>query len=167
MTFKNFYLKEDETYAIYCDMDGVLTDFIRQWKEYSKSNLPPTEYEDKYGKNDFWNKIDSYGVEYWMHMPWMPDGKTLWNYIKKYNPVILSAPSNKKESEEGKKFWVKENLGNVKLILSQTKFEHAAKNRILIDDREDKINNWKLRGGIGILHSSAKNTIEELKSYNL
>lgn len=165
MTFTTFY--ESEEYTIYCDMDGVLTDFEHQWKTFSKSNLDPDQFKDKYGESKFWEMIDSFGLDFWKDMKFMVDGKELWNYIKKYDPIILTSPSHNKVSEVGKNKWVKDNLGLNKIIFSHSKEEYAAKNRILIDDRESNINKWKLHGGIGILHSTTKNTIEELKSYSL
>ena len=37
------------------------------------------------------------------------------------------------------------------------------KNNVLIDDRPKNIEAWEAAGGIGIIHTSAKNTIEQLK----
>jgi hypothetical protein len=38
---------------------------------------------------------------------------------------------------------------------------------ILIDDRADTIREWDSQGGIGILHTSAANTIQQLKKLGL
>jgi hypothetical protein len=43
----------------------------------------------------------------------------------------------------------------------------AAEGKILIDDMEQTIREWKNAGGIGILHTSAANTIKELKKLGL
>ena len=53
----------------------------------------------------------------------------------------------------------------VKLNLpySHNKQKYAAPNHILIDDRKDLIEEWESQGGIGILHTSTKNTIECLR----
>ncbi len=40
-------------------------------------------------------------------------------------------------------------------------------NRILIDDLPNTIDEWNAKGGIGILHTSAANTIKELKKLGL
>jgi hypothetical protein len=37
----------------------------------------------------------------------------------------------------------------------------------LIDDREDNIEQWKSKGGIGILFKSTDQVIDELKQYGL
>ena len=40
----------------------------------------------------------------------------------------------------------------------------AIEGAVLIDDREKNINAWVEAGGIGILHTSAANTIDQLKA---
>ena len=100
----------------------------------------------------------------------MPDGKQLWDYIKKYNPFILTAPTFNPESKEGKRVWVTKHLDNVRKLYfksSTTKAEYSRKNRILIDDRAATVDDWNARGGIGILHTSAANTIKQLKQLGL
>jgi hypothetical protein len=165
-------LKEEETeqkYQIYCDMDGVLTDFDEQFKKLS-DGVPPGQYEEKNGKDVFWNLIHNAGVGFWVGMPWMPNGKTLWGYISKYNPTILSAPSRENESRLGKRLWVRNNLSpKPKLILAsaENKQNYAGADRILIDDRPSNVEQWRSKGGIGILFVSTEQTINELKELGL
>ena len=101
----------------------------------------------------------------------MPDGKTLWSYIKKYKPHILSSPSRSQSSRVGKEAWVRINLPNSinKLLLypRHEKQLFAAKNHILIDDLEKTIIEWREKGGIGIHHTSAIDTISQLKKLGL
>ena len=155
-------------YEIYSDMDGVLTDFDAHFMEASDGMLP-SEYQKIHGVNGFWSLIDEGGEAYWVEMPWMPDGKTYWDYIKDYNPILLSSPSRSSSSRIGKRVWVKNNLPGTKLILSQSKDKqnYAQKNRILIDDRPSNIEQWRSQGGIGILHTSAADTIQQLKKLGL
>ena len=154
-------------YKIYCDMDDVICDFNKQFKQFG--NILPKEYKDKYGIDKFWELIDKVGVDFWSQMPWMPEGKQLWSYIEKYKPVLLSSPSRSYTSRYGKKLWVQENLPGTKLILAQraNKQDYAGKNKILIDDREDTISEWNAAGGIGILFKSTSQTINDLKSLEL
>ena len=102
-------------------------------------------------------------------MPWMPDGKELWNHIKQYKPTLLSAPSRENESRLGKRVWVKNNIPGTPLILAaaEKKKNYARKNAILIDDRVSNINDWNAAGGIGILHTSTSSTLEKLAKYGL
>jgi hypothetical protein len=40
---------------------------------------------------------------------------------------------------------------------------YAFEGSILVDDRQKNIDSWVENGGIGIVHTSAENTINELK----
>jgi hypothetical protein len=157
-----------EEYVIYSDMDGVITDFDERFMKYSKG-IPPSQYESKNGKEAFWDLITKEGVKFWVGMDWMSDGRTYWDYIKKYNPILLSAPSREESSRLGKRLWVKKNLPGTKLMLAyaKDKQKEAAPNHILIDDRKSNIDEWRANGGIGILHTSAASTIKQLQDLGL
>jgi len=159
---------EEPKYKIFSDMDGVLTDFEGRFEKYS-DGLPPRDYEKKFGKDKFWELIDGGGVGYWVGMPYMPDGETYWNYIKDYDVELLSSPSRSNTSRLGKRLWVRNNMPGVKLTLAQAylKKNYAASNHILIDDRKSNIDEWRAAGGIGILHTSAADTIQQLKKLGL
>ena len=156
-------------YKIYSDMDGVLTDFDKSFEKYSKG-IPPREYEKKFGKDGFWKLIDGEGkVGFWVGMPWMEDAKQYWDYIKDFDVELLSSPSRSETSRLGKRLWVRNNMPGIKLTLAQAynKKNYAEPNHILIDDRESNIEQWKEAGGIGILHTSAADTINQLKALGL
>ena len=154
-------------YKIYCDMDGVICDFDKQFEQFG--NMSARAYETKFGTDKFWELIDKVGVDFWSQIPWMPEGKQLWSYIEKYKPVLLSSPSRSYSSRYGKKLWVKENLSGSKLILAkrENKRDYANRKSILIDDRTDNINDWNTAGGIGILFTSTNQTIDKLKELGL
>ena len=166
-------LKEEEIanqklkYKLFVDMDQVLTDFDSRFEFFA--GLSPREYEQKYGLNKFWEIIGKVGADFWSKMSWMPEGKQLWDYIKKYNPSILSAPSKEASSRYGKRLWVQEHIPGTPLILAsrEKKKNYAGKNHILIDDREDNINEWVYAGGIGIQFKSTSQTISDLKKLGL
>jgi hypothetical protein len=160
--------EQPQNYIIYCDMDGVIADFDKRFTDLS--GMSPNQYEEKYGIEQFWNFIDNeIGVRFWVGIPWMQDGKQLWEYIKKYKPTLLSAPSRNNESRLGKRLWVKKHIPGAKLVLASraNKQDYAKPNAILIDDRPDTIIEWENKGGIGILHKSAEETIQKLKSLDL
>lgn len=160
MDIINNYLEEQTNYQIFCDLDGVLTDFKRAVQMLGKGTLEELEQKKilfpiiiKYGKIGFWSE-----------MPWMPDGKKLWKFIKSYRPTILTTPLTTINSKQGKQIWVRKKLGsNVPLVMSFKKEKYATPNSILIDDMEKNINPWIKAGGIGILHKNTKTTISKLK----
>jgi len=148
-------------------MDGVLADFEKGYAELT--NTKPTRSFNN--KKDFWQPISDAGASFWANLDWMSDGQQLWNYIKKYKPYLLSAPSMDPSSRVGKDAWVKMNMPNEyrKLLLypRAQKVLFANEDKILIDDMEQTIREWKNAGGIGILHTSATETIKELKKLGL
>ena len=161
-------LEENEKvmdYKIYCDMDGVLADFESGYEELTGVDL---KGEFKKG-DDFWDPIKVAGVGFWAGLKWMPDGQKLWDYLKPFNPVLLSAPSREQSSRIGKHVWVKYKIPGTKLILryAKQKQELATPESILIDDRQVNIDQWEAAGGIGILHTSTANTIQQLQKLGL
>lgn len=169
-------VEQNKNHKIYCDMDGVLTDFDRMF--YETAGITSEEFRKKHpddAPNDvlLWETIDKQGgLNFWSHMYWTSDGKMLWEYIKNKNTEILSAPSKTipEHSKLGKKLWCGRFLGKtvpLNLVRASEKQMFAKPHHILIDDMEKNIERWKKAGGIGILHKSAADTISELKSMGL
>ena len=149
-------------------MDGVLVDFDKQFKKYADRlydgnfSFRNTRITDE----EFWAIIDPIGVPFWSGPDWMPDGKTLWNYIKGYNPTILSSPSHRPVAIKGKEIWLKKHgFEGFEWIFEEKKYIHATEERILIDDFEKNITKWRNVGGIAIHHINAEQTINELIEY--
>ena len=172
-TLLDLYEAIKPKYTIFCEMDGVLVDFDKGYEDLTGKH---TKHADLQDRNEFWGLLKSSLKEkglteydYWVNLEWMSDGQTLWNYIKEYNPYVLTAPSMDPGSKQGKTEWVAR-LDNMKKIYfkpARFKQELSAKNRILIDDRADTIERWRSKGGIGILHTSAEDTINQLKQLGL
>ncbi len=167
---EGYPLKEEKPklpYKIYCDMDGVLTDFESRFEHYT--GMHPQEYEQQKGRAAFWNLIDvEIGVKFWIGMPWMPQGKRLWSFISPYRPDLLTSPSRDNNSRLGKNLWVKNNLNpkpRVIFAYSADKQRYANKNSILIDDKKSNVNEWTARGGIAIRckNGDVDHVIEKLK----
>jgi hypothetical protein len=162
----------EPSYKIYCDLDDVLVDFLKGVQEKVNPDIATREGWQKVKKED-WKKIVDMSPNFWAELDWMQDGKQLWNYIKSYDPIILTArPKTDPQARKGKLMWVKKHLGNKAykstiVTLGLLKQEHAGKNRILIDDYDRNIKQWRAAGGIGILHKNAMNSIEQLRKYGL
>ncbi len=166
MKFKGFYdyyhhiLRENNDFEVFLDLDGVIVDWVGSTKKVLNiKSLKPFNR----AKSDQHTIIDAQGLEFWSEMPWIKDGKQLWNFVKKFKPTILSSPRSYKFAPEGKKIWIKRELGSINVILSNNKSKFAKSNRILIDDYDKNINAWEKRGGIGILHTDTNSTIKKLK----
>jgi hypothetical protein len=167
--------EEDPKYKIYLDMDGVVADFDKRFTDLA--GMGPSEFEEKYGKNAFWDFIDEGDnkLVFWIGIPPMSDAKQLVDFVSNYDYEMLTAPSLKKQSVMGKGLWMKNQTNKglfpfkpkVNYKSAKNKKDFAAPNHILIDDREDNINSWIAAGGVGILHTSAASTINQLKKLGL
>ena len=102
--------KRGEDIRIFCDLDGVLVDFNRGFKnlEENSDKLTPKEYDKEHGKHSMWKIIDPEGEKFWIRLKWTKDGRELWDYLTRYNPIILSSPSRSKHSIPGKMEWIKQ-----------------------------------------------------------
>ena len=158
---KNILENKIEEYVIYLDLDGVLCDFMSAMR-----SRYPNSSEIKKNREEYQKLVDGMDVKFWSDMPWMSDGKILWNFVKDMNVEILSAPADSEASVEGKKLWVRKNLSpTIKINLSkaENKKDYAAINHILIDDKPENIDGWISEEGEGILHTTAHDSIKQLK----
>jgi hypothetical protein len=163
-TFKN-YIVEFDTPNIYCDMDGVIADFVAfTTKELGRP------FKDAY-----WTDLPE---NMFYLLPPMPDSTQLWGFIGKYNPNILTAiprsgrgPISERAADDKKK-WVKKHFkvseNRVYAVSRVDKSKFAIDGRdgrpnLLIDDHLKNIDAFKKAGGLGVHHVSARNTIMELK----
>lgn len=149
-------------------MDGVIVDFVKGYKELT--GVDTTHHVSS--TPQFWQSVDEQGPAFWALLDWTSDGRQLWDYIKKHKPSILSSPSRSQTSRVGKQAWVKTHIPRTqyKDLLLYPRHEKqlfAGGNRILIDDLAKTIDEWNVKGGIGILHTSTASTIKQLKELGL
>ena len=156
---------------IYCDMDEVLVAFLD-----GTTSVLGKSYADKSWKGSGVDKkalLNKKAPNLFRNLKWKKDGKKLWNYIKGHAPKILSAYPQKwmPNAKSDKAQWVKKNLGipsgNVHLVARADKQKFAVNQKgqpnILIDDHTKNIREWRDKGGVGIVHRSASDTISKLK----
>ena len=154
-------------YQIYCDMDGVLTDFEKRFvtllqqegpKYYSKATIAqvtrPKHFDKLEGTEEFWKFIDQHiGLAFWSEMPWMPQGQVLWDFIQPYGPKLLTSPSEDNTSRLGKRLWVRNHLSPAPEVIfrfGDAKSDFANENSILIDDKPSNLEAFASKGGIVI-----------------
>lgn len=148
-------------FDLYTDLDGVLTNFNKGFENFGHGT--PEEFEKENSTEAMWYLIQHKDPHFFLHLEWMPDGKELWNFIKQYNPTILTKPARMKYCKSDKEQWIKKNLGKVPYIITTKKEKYAHENAILIDDMPENIETWEASDGIGILHVSTNSTINKLK----
>lgn len=113
----------------------------------------------------------SNNYKWWVNLDWMPDGRELWEYIKPFNPIILTGPQGP-NSKLAKKAWVLRELGLGKdrVIVTHTKHEEARPfldkgvTPVLIDDLPKYVVPFRNVGGIAIHHANTEQTIAELQA---
>jgi len=146
---------------IFIDLDGVLADF--DGLASIIFGMIPQEFEDKYGSEAFWKKLQDFGP-FFTSLRLMPDALDLWDFCEPYNPIILTGCPRGKWAQPQKIKWVKDKLNTDRIItcLSKEKRNFAKQGDILIDDFLKYQHLW-LEIGDFIHHTSAENSIEELK----
>jgi hypothetical protein len=186
-----------EKFQIFCDMDGVLVDLVGGVGDLVYAD-PPKDASKKYIKaqhqamealegkplkdenldknspffkkeaRTFLYRVMMNNRHFWMDLNWLPGGKELWNYIEKYDPIILSKPTDL-QAVIGKKKWVKDHIGlpkeRVQIRYDKTPYaQHNGRIGILIDDFESNTSKFKDAGGLTILYTDPQEAIKELKS---
>lgn len=147
------------------DLDGVLADFVRGVEDMTGKKF------DASNKDDF-DKLKEamFSKKFFLNLKPMKDAMVLWNFVKKYNPEILTATGEFHTATvvKEKKVWVNKHLGSsvpfTYVVHTETKAKYATPDTLLIDDRTKSTKPFKAAGGQVILHKNAKDTIKKLKA---
>jgi hypothetical protein len=154
---------------IYVDMDGVIADFSKRYKEKFKVTPEETRNNKEFG--GFFKKfIDD---KEFQTLDMMDDTFILLGFLDKL-PIekqILSStarPDSHDAIAPQKQEWLKTHGINYKANFvpgKSLKYKFATPDSIIIDDTKSVIDDWNKAGGIGILHTDAISTIAMLKMY--
>jgi len=155
--------------TIYIDMDGVIADFSKRYKE--KFHVTPEETRNNKEFNSYFDKFISDGE--FSTLDLMPDATELLNFVSKLDTPkeILSStarPQNHGMIAPQKQMWLNKHNIHYKANFvpgKSLKYKYATSNSIIIDDTQSVIDDWNKAGGIGILHTDAISTIANLKMY--
>lgn len=157
-----------QDFMVYCDLDGVLVDLAGKMSEFYGEELTRKNFKDKLHElMDSISMVEK--LNFWTDLEETSDCMDLWNFIKEFNPLILTSYSGIPLACVGKKNWCLKhlNINSDKVICvrhSADKQKYSGNNKILIDDLKSNIEEWEDKGGIGILHKNSKDTLKLLKS---
>ena len=153
---------------IFIDMDGVLVDFLvgvgdMLGRPLTSDDYGHSEYDER--KEELTNK------RLFAKLPPMVDYHELIGYVKHtglpWEILTAAGAVNRNIVVYDKNEWIKQYVDPYVVVTctysGTQKAVFASKGNVLIDDRPKNIQAWEDAGGIGILHKSAKHTIEELK----
>lgn len=165
LTFQNFYENNDKPkYKIFCDLDGVLTDWNGSFEKISPGKTMD-DWKDEGKESEAWDLIHENGKEFWEDMKWTTDGKKLWEFLKRFSPTILSSPGqeNVEEVVKFKNAWLDREIGKDQpRIIDRDKQNYADDRSVLIDDTEGNLERWSGADGTGILHKDVDETIKNV-----
>jgi hypothetical protein len=169
----------------YVDMDGVLTDMNKGFKKISGGftpedlhTSPELKGDKKAAKKKFWQLINN-TPNFWLNLEPMPDAKVLWDFIKdnfKTPPAVILSAGQGADIAQQKTAWIRKNIDpSVKVIIAsagEKKPEYILPSKgrvtnVLVDDMERNITSWDNQAAhrIGILHTSAASSINQLKAF--
>ena len=162
-------MRKPQISCIYLDMDGVIADFTKRYQELYK--MMPREAEKNKQFDKFFDEFIATGQFATLEL--MPGTMEGIEFLRKASAPtqILSSTANEARYDA---------ISKQKLIWLQThgitftpnfvpgkrlKQEYAAPDKIIIDDTESVIEQWKAKGGIGILHKDWPSTLAILAMY--
>lgn len=175
--------------SVFLDMDGVLVDFVSSALFVHQQQVNPDSQVDKpvfdaelclhewpAGEWDIVNVLGSDADEFWeMIHTWRegafwsslspyPWAKQLVDAAKKLGAVrLLTSPADHATSYSGKKATADCHFGDVPLHMCGEKYLVSAPGRLLIDDNDKNVEQWREAGGPAILFPQIWNKNHEWK----
>ena len=149
---------------IYLDMDGVLADFNKEYTKFDPNKEDRKKFRSSVLDHHIFEKLD-----------FMPDTQELLNHVSKLRDVTIEIltsmgthdPIQGEEAKRQKMKWLNEKNIPYRANFSRSKEEksiYAHPNAILIDDSSGCIGPFIAKGGHGILHSHASESVRILDS---
>ena len=155
--------------CIYLDMDGVIADFVKRYKELY--HMEPREAEKKKEFNKFFDEFIQ--TNQFATLDLMPGAMDAITFLRKASvpTQILSSTANEKRYDaisKQKMIWLQTHGITFNPLFvpgKKHKYKYATPDSIIIDDTESVIDDWRKAGGIAIWHKDWPTTLAILRQY--
>jgi len=159
---------------IYLDMDGVLCDFERKYTEvFGEPSMYGTDHPPSFHKN--WEKFVQNDL--FSFLEYFPGAENLLKFInsecvwERYIQVMILSSSGghgyeTKITKQKEQWLIGKEIYYNPIVVPGRRYKclYANKHSVLIDDVEKNITQFKEKGGHGIVHTSAEDTINQLEN---
>ena len=166
---------------VFLDMDGVLVDFRRGVGEVFGRN----DLSNSWAFWENWEGVTTKEISdicdkhFWWSLNWTPEGMGIYQTtIRKFlvkDIYLLTAPMPNLDSYTGKALWVNKHMPIYKnrlIVTPAPKFLLAGPNTLLIDDKDENVEEFRAAGGQAILvprlwnkmHENADQTLNVVKT---
>lgn len=144
-------------------MDGVLADFDKRATQIL--GCRPEYFENRYGSKAFWSVLQD-TPNFYSSFDMMIDAPFLIDAVKHLVPVVLTGIPLGDWAAPQKREWVRLNLPSVSVITCRSKEKslYCEPGDVIVDDRTEYRHLWEDKGGIWVHHTSAYESIRELRS---
>lgn len=170
-------MNRDEIKKIYFDMDGVLADFDRGVVELLGQKPLDQMTRDDASDDEMYAAMRAI-PNYYDKLELMEGAKELFDAV--YNEygnrceILSGIPKAKRgivTAGEDKIKWMHRLLSDqieINIVYSEEKQNYCfGPEYVLIDDYELNIEQWKAKGGTGIFHKNAADTLAQLRALNI
>eukprot|EP01006_Ploeotia_vitrea_P006431 TRINITY_DN13118_c0_g1_i1.p1 TRINITY_DN13118_c0_g1~~TRINITY_DN13118_c0_g1_i1.p1 ORF type:complete len:284 (-),score=17.97 TRINITY_DN13118_c0_g1_i1:51-878(-) len=156
--------------VVWCDLDGVLSDFVGRSDEIWNGK---GMYQ--VGLDPYWKKLETWthpktGEGFYASLDWMADGQQLWEAIQHLQPTVLTGLPEGQWAAPQKHTWCQRNLGPevaVVCCMARDKHTFCKPGDLLIDDNWKAAEPWLKAGGIFVHHKNTQNTFRQLQSMGI
>jgi len=158
---------------ILLDLDGVLTNWEKGvcdlfGLDYGQTidEWPPGEFGIEHAigisEDEIWEKIHGVGESWWAGLEEYPWARMLYGGCCEIaDTYFVTSPSQHPSSLSGKLTWMQKFTGQDKFrnyMVGPKKYLCARPDQVLIDDSDKNINQFRERGGLGILFPRMNNS---------
>lgn len=148
---------------LYLDMDGVLADFDKRAADIF--GMPSHVFETKHGSEHFWERLQR-TPDFYNSFDLMLDAPFLMDAVEHLRPIVLTGVPYGDWAKPQKREWVARMARGFPVITCRSKEKSRActPGDIIVDDRTEYRHLWEDKGGIWVHHTSAYDSIKQLKA---